>query len=764
MLIGKWETTKFNNCLQVEVCAVMNTGNMARQTISFSGLSEPFVQTYKYDSLYRLKEANEQAGTTENWKQNFTYDRYGNRQTHDKEINGNLVAENSQTHPTIDTNTNRFDTSQGYAYDKVGNLIIDGDGRTFTFDGNNKQTYVFDGNKTIGVYFYDGNGMRVKKERYSDGNLAETVIFVYSGGKLAEEFSTQAPTSPKTKYLTEDHLGIPRIITDVEGEVVSRRDFLPFGEDITSIVGARSTNGFQYSTTEDDVRQKFTGYQKDEETGLDFAEARMYENRHARFTAVDPLLASGKSVNPQTFNRFVYVGNNPINITDPLGLDWFFNKDKNHYRWFDDKADDGYTAVDFGDGNSFEYEGCFTSDCSGTARAYLVKSGGWNWDTQSLLNNHRVYNDLNNINIPLPNFVKSGSLKGGRNFLRGVGNSPWTTNFIGTPADIPETDYLPSIPGGISLEKLGIKPPFGRETYDNSVEAAAGYGTELGLTVTTAIATKKIGNTFSSRFGFKPSRYTPPSKCFVAGTLIHTENGLVPIEEINTGDKVLSYNEDGRKVEYQAVVRTFVNKSSNLFEVKIEGETVPLVVTNGHPFYVYRTRSDLSSGEDDPNGEWIDSDKLVAGDLVLKPDENWTEVLSVNRIEGKATVYNFEVEKNHDYFVGSQGVLVHNQTICMDDAVDKAVDFVGSNGIMEVSGSGSFQFRSSSINAQGQTVTKIGRLDVNPRSGHVNPPGGTYNPHLNLETQINGVTIKTGPLADPHIKITPSTIRPGDIP
>ena len=349
---GKWETAKFNNRLQVEelglgnasqdasllkinydfgeidasgnIDATMNTGNIARQTISFSGLSQPFVQTYKYDSLYRLKEANEQAGATENWKQNFTYDRYGNRQTHDKEINGNLVAENSQTHPTIDTNTNRFDTSQGYTYDKVGNLIVDGDGRTFTFDGNNKQTYVYDGNKTIGVYFYDGNGMRVKKERYSDGNLAETVIFVYSGGKLAEEFSTQAPTSPKTKYLTEDHLGTPRIITDVDGEVISRRDFLPFGEDITSIVGTRSTNGFQYATTEDDVRQKFTGYQKDEETGLDFAEARMYENRHARFTAVDPLLASGNSSNPQTFNRYVYVTNSPLMFTDPTGLimDW----------------------------------------------------------------------------------------------------------------------------------------------------------------------------------------------------------------------------------------------------------------------------------------------------------------------------------------------------------------------------------------------------------------------------------------------------------
>ncbi|MBX3293415.1 MAG: HNH endonuclease, partial [Acidobacteria bacterium] len=66
--------------------------------------------------------------------------------------------------------------------------------------------------------------------------------------------------------------------------------------------------------------QKFTGYQKDEETQLDFAEARMYQNQHARFTAVDPLLASGKSANPQTFNRYVYVVNNPLIFVDPDGL------------------------------------------------------------------------------------------------------------------------------------------------------------------------------------------------------------------------------------------------------------------------------------------------------------------------------------------------------------------------------------------------------------------------------------------------------------
>ncbi|MBK7708313.1 MAG: hypothetical protein IPJ30_21800 [Acidobacteria bacterium] len=113
-------------------------------------------------------------------------------------------------------------------------------------------------------------------------------------------------------------LGSPRVITDSEGNVISRRDFLPFGEEISPDIGARSSIA-AYQPANDNVKQKFTGYQKDDETGLDFAEARMYENRHGRFTAVDPLLASGKSANPQTFNRFVYGLNNPIVMIDSDG-------------------------------------------------------------------------------------------------------------------------------------------------------------------------------------------------------------------------------------------------------------------------------------------------------------------------------------------------------------------------------------------------------------------------------------------------------------
>lgn len=223
--------------------------------------------------------------------------------------------------PSIIEATNRFDeTGTNFDYDLNGNLIRDADGKQFTFNGDNKQTVVKDANNNvIGRYYYDGEGKRVKKKNEVTG---ETTIFVYSSGKLVAEYSTVTPpANPTVNYTTTDHLGSPRVITDAIGQVTSRRDFLPFGEEVTINVGARST-ALKYGSSDDKVRQKFTGYQKDTETSLDFAEARMYDNRFGRFTAVDPLLASGKSANPQTFNRFAYTGNSPVVRSDPDGKDW----------------------------------------------------------------------------------------------------------------------------------------------------------------------------------------------------------------------------------------------------------------------------------------------------------------------------------------------------------------------------------------------------------------------------------------------------------
>lgn len=67
----------------------------------------------------------------------------------------------------------------------------------------------------------------------------------------------------------------------------------------------------------DTNRKKFTGYERDTETGLDFAQARYFSSSQGRFTSPDSFL--GTLANPQTLNRYTYVVNNPLNSTDPTG-------------------------------------------------------------------------------------------------------------------------------------------------------------------------------------------------------------------------------------------------------------------------------------------------------------------------------------------------------------------------------------------------------------------------------------------------------------
>ena len=80
-----------------------------------------------------------------------------------------------------------------------------------------------------------------------------------------------------------------------------------------------STTGMGYGTA-DGIRKKFTGYERDAETGLDYAQAPYFSFAQGRFTSPDPLLASAKSTDPQTWNRYSYVSNNPLVYIDPSGL------------------------------------------------------------------------------------------------------------------------------------------------------------------------------------------------------------------------------------------------------------------------------------------------------------------------------------------------------------------------------------------------------------------------------------------------------------
>jgi len=173
---------------------------------------------------------------------------------------------------------------------------------------------------TTACYSYDGNGLRVKKAvtggsstvyifsgsaviaEYDNGAApaSPTRENIYAGGKLLA--TVTAGTPPVTNYYHSDQLSV-RLMTDSNGNKIGEQGHYPFGE--------------SWYTQNSSTKWTFTSYERDGETGLDFAMARYYDSSAARFCSADPL--GGRPNDPQSWNRYIYVQNDPVTLTDPSG-------------------------------------------------------------------------------------------------------------------------------------------------------------------------------------------------------------------------------------------------------------------------------------------------------------------------------------------------------------------------------------------------------------------------------------------------------------
>jgi RHS repeat-associated protein len=280
--------------------SIGNNGNLRKQIITAPGLSN--TQEFTYDPYDRLEEAKENSGGS--WRQKFLYDRFGNKRIDTTVTTPGMVG----TNPLVDASTNRL---QGYGYDSAGNMVSDPQGHAYDYDANNLLS-VFD--HGTAAYAYDGNDRRVKKTF-----LGVSTYYVYNlGGQLIAEYTTGPQTQGGTSYLTGDHTGTPRVITDHLGGVKERHDYLPFGEEVPTGFGGRSQD-FKYGIPSS-IKQKYTGVERDEETKLDYFGARYYASSVGRFISTDPLQASAVITDPQTWNRYAYVTNNPLKYVDIGGL------------------------------------------------------------------------------------------------------------------------------------------------------------------------------------------------------------------------------------------------------------------------------------------------------------------------------------------------------------------------------------------------------------------------------------------------------------
>jgi RHS repeat-associated protein len=275
-------------------------------------------QTFTYDSLNRVATAS--SGT---WGESYSLDAWGNLNQF-VPYNGLPLVDKSASQ--LADGSNRI---IGFCYDTAGNLLDQGacaSSHAYTYNAENQLTFTAQVN-----YIYDGDGNRVEKympsanppfyelywygggsdpleETDGTGNLTNTAFheYVFFGGKrIARRDGT---TSGDVQYYIADHLGSARVVTNATGVTQTDIDYCPYG---AQCYVASDTSGNNY---------KFTGKERDTESGLDNFEARYDTSSLGRFMSPDPL--GGHQLDPQTLNKYVYVRNNPLSLTDPTGLDF----------------------------------------------------------------------------------------------------------------------------------------------------------------------------------------------------------------------------------------------------------------------------------------------------------------------------------------------------------------------------------------------------------------------------------------------------------
>jgi RHS repeat-associated protein len=217
----------------------------------------------------------------------------------------------------IDKNTNRFTSATGTTYNDAGQVIADSKFRamSFGYDANGRMVKAAKANVPDALSVYDALGNRVAT-KFND--LWQFVIYD-AFGKLIAEYGGMNPTDEGgVKYVLSDWQGSVRASVSNSGYVKSRTDYQAFGEEIQTGVGLRtSAKGFGGGIN---TRQGYGLTEKDDSTGLNHTWFRKNENRAGRWTSPDPYNGSASLGNPQSFNRYSYVENQPTNFVDPSGL------------------------------------------------------------------------------------------------------------------------------------------------------------------------------------------------------------------------------------------------------------------------------------------------------------------------------------------------------------------------------------------------------------------------------------------------------------
>ncbi|HEU4834353.1 MAG TPA: fibro-slime domain-containing protein [Pyrinomonadaceae bacterium] len=306
------KTTKTNGDVVFQETYVRDSSGRRTKVTQLDGSSV----VYDYDALSRLKtETYKDSGGAVVRQLSYTYDAVGNRLTLND--NGSTI--------TYSYNANDQLTSDGvttYAYDTNGNTLSRTVGSAsvrFDYDGRDRLTKVTQPDNTTVTYVYDADGIRVRSTGPNGSTnyvvdparpVPQVVVETNGSGQIVASYTygleliSQRRNGVDSFYLA-DALGSTRALTNSQGAVTDRYSYDAFGQMLSST--GTTVNSFLY-----------TGEQKDDAAGLYYLRTRYYDPAIGRFTTPD--LFQGRPEEPLSLHKYAYVQNNPVSMTDPMGL------------------------------------------------------------------------------------------------------------------------------------------------------------------------------------------------------------------------------------------------------------------------------------------------------------------------------------------------------------------------------------------------------------------------------------------------------------
>jgi RHS repeat-associated protein len=236
------------------------------------------------------------------WLTHLSNDPTAGTPTYSYDLNGNLTGITTSRH--LDWT---HDDRLGCYRDQVGSAAPTMTATYFyNSSGNRTKKIVTRGPVTESTAYVDGLYEHLTHTRAS-GTIEQNTLHVMIGsGRVATvRIGTPLPddVTPATKYVLADHLETAVVVLDETGSWVNREEYSPYGE---TVLGSYAHKRYRYA-----------GRERDEESGLDYSQARYYASWLARWISADPLTVQSLA---SDFNPYRYSGNHPLNASDPSGL------------------------------------------------------------------------------------------------------------------------------------------------------------------------------------------------------------------------------------------------------------------------------------------------------------------------------------------------------------------------------------------------------------------------------------------------------------